>query len=126
VCDCDELAVELDLSAQPCSDSTLQIGSTPNLSRCSAMNSQIKRRGGSSSRTKKLVAALGISTVRSSSAIFRFNYRISRAAELAPGASPASTSAFRTHLRNVSGPTPTRPAIVESPATPSRNPEHDR
>ena len=59
---------------------------------------------GSLTRTKKLVAALRISMVRSNSAFLRFSSHTSRAAiVVTPSASPASTSAWRSQLNAVSG-----------------------
>src|SRR5262249_6845485 len=68
---------------------------------------------GSHFRAKKPVAALSISTVDSSSLHLRRKSRISRAASVVmPGATPASTSAWRTHLRNVSALIPNRAEIA--------------
>jgi len=68
---------------------------------------------GSHSRAKKLVAALSISIVASSSRFLRRSSRSSRAVSVgAPAASPASTSACRTHLRNVSALMPNRAGIA--------------
>ena len=67
------------------------------------------RRGGSHSRTKKVVAAWRISIVLSSSAFFRFSSRICAAdSDGTPGAAPAST-ACRIHFRSVSAFIPNRP-----------------
>ena len=77
------------------------------------MKAQINRCRGSHSRAKKLVAALRISIVCSSSRFFLRSSRSSRLSSLdTPAASPASISAWRTHLRSVSGLIPSRPEIA--------------
>jgi hypothetical protein len=69
-----------------------------------------QRPSGSHSRAKKVVAALRISIVCPSS---RFLRRSSRLSSLeTPAASPASISAWRTHLRSVYVFIPSRPAIA--------------
>jgi hypothetical protein len=66
---------------------------------------------GSHCRAKKLVAALSISMVCSSSRFLRFRSRIcADSAVLVPGVFPTSTSACRIHFRSVSGVIPSRPA----------------
>ena len=68
-----------------------------------------RRLRGSLSRTKKDVAALRISIVCSSSALRRFNARISAAAsEETPSRSPSSTCCWRIQLRSVSAFIPNR------------------
>ena len=72
-----------------------------------------QRRSGSHSRAKKLVAALSISIVYSSSWLLRRSSRSSRLFSFdTPATSPASTSACRTHWRSVSALIPSRAEIA--------------
>jgi hypothetical protein len=62
------------------------------------------REGRSSSAAKKADAAFRIAFARLSSAISRFSRRTSAdSCDVVPARSPASTSAWRTHCRTVSG-----------------------
>src|SRR5882724_3874299 len=68
---------------------------------------------GSYSRAEKPVAALSVSIVCSISRFLRFSSRTcADSAVLVPGAVPSSTSAWRSHLRSVSGVIPSRLATA--------------